>query len=141
MDLADVARKIMADAAVEDCEIVLPVDAVVAQKFAAGAPSRVVPVDEVGDEDMILDIGPTSAARVETLIEKARTLVWNGPFGAFEISPFDAGTNAIAKVAGAFHQVRPARKHRWRRRHDRGAEQVGRGQGFYLYFDGGRCLP
>src|SRR5579863_1977596 len=70
MDLADVARKIMADAAAEDCEIVLPVDAVVAQKFAAGAPSRVVPIDEIGDEDMILDIGPTSAARVETLIEK-----------------------------------------------------------------------
>ncbi|MEJ0051339.1 MAG: phosphoglycerate kinase [Methylovirgula sp.] len=102
MDLADVARKIMADAATEDCEIVLPVDAVVAQKFAAGAPSRVVPIDEVGDEDMILDIGPTSAARVEMLIEKARTLVWNGPFGAFEISPFDAGTNAIAKVAARF---------------------------------------
>jgi phosphoglycerate kinase len=102
MDLADVARKIMADAAAEDCEIVLPIDAVVAQKFAAGAPSRVVPVDEIGDEDMILDIGPTSAARVETLIEKARTLVWNGPFGAFEISPFDAGTNAIAKVAARF---------------------------------------
>lgn len=102
MDLANVARKIMADAATEDCEIVLPVDAVVAQKFAAGAPSRVVPIDEVGDEDMILDIGPTSAARVEMLIEKARTLVWNGPFGAFEISPFDAGTNAIAKVAARF---------------------------------------
>jgi phosphoglycerate kinase len=102
MDLADVARKIMADAAAEDCEIVLPIDAVVAQKFAAGAPSRVVPIDEIGDEDMILDIGPTSAARVETLIEKARTLVWNGPFGAFEISPFDAGTNAIAKTAARF---------------------------------------
>ncbi|HEY0144709.1 MAG TPA: phosphoglycerate kinase [Methylovirgula sp.] len=101
-ELANVARKIMADAAAENCEIVLPTDVVVAAKFAAGAPSRVVPVDEVGDEDMILDIGPTSAARVETLIEKARTLVWNGPFGAFEISPFDAGTNAIAKVAARF---------------------------------------
>ncbi len=99
MELADVARQIMADAAAENCELVLPVDVVVAQKFAAGAPSRVISVDEVGDEDMILDIGPKSAARVELLLEKARTLVWNGPFGAFEISPFDKGTTEIAAVA------------------------------------------
>ncbi len=99
MELADVARQIMADAAAENCELVLPVDVVVAQKFAAGAPSRVISVDEVGDEDMILDIGPQSAARVELLLEKARTLVWNGPFGAFEISPFDKGTTEIAAVA------------------------------------------
>ncbi|QAY95864.1 phosphoglycerate kinase [Methylovirgula ligni] len=99
MELADVARQIMAEAAAENCELVLPVDVVVAQKFAAGAPSRVISVDEVGDEDMILDIGPKSAARVELLLEKARTLVWNGPFGAFEISPFDKGTTEIAAVA------------------------------------------
>lgn len=101
-ELAGVARKIMADAAAENCEIVLPTDVVVAQKFAAGAPSRVVSVDEVGDEDMILDIGPKSAERVGALIEDARTLVWNGPFGAFEIAPFDAGTNSIAQVAARF---------------------------------------
>ena len=89
----------MADAAAENCEVVLPVDVVVAEKFAAGAPSRVVPVDEVGDADMILDIGPKSVARVEALLEKARTLVWNGPFGAFEIPPFDKGTTEIAAVA------------------------------------------
>ncbi len=99
MELADVARQIVADAAAENCEIVLPVDVVVAQKFAAGAPSRIVSVDEVGDEDMILDIGPKSVARVEALLEKARTLVWNGPFGAFEIAPFDKGTTEIAAVA------------------------------------------
>jgi phosphoglycerate kinase len=99
MELANIARQIVADAAAEDCEVVLPVDVVVAQKFAAGAPSRVVPVDEVGNEDMILDIGPKSVARVETLLEKTRTLVWNGPFGAFEIPPFDAGTPEIAAVA------------------------------------------
>jgi len=99
MELADVARQIMADAAAENCELVLPVDVVVAQKFAAGAPSRVISADEVGDEDMILDIGPKSAARVEALLEKARTLVWNGPFGAFEIAPFDKGTTEIAAVA------------------------------------------
>jgi phosphoglycerate kinase len=92
----------MADAAAENCEIVLPTDVVVAQKFEANAPSRVVSVDAVGDTDMILDIGPKSGERVEALIEKARTLVWNGPFGAFEISPFDTGTNAIAQVAARF---------------------------------------
>ncbi|MDR3408705.1 MAG: phosphoglycerate kinase [Methylovirgula sp.] len=99
MELANVARQIVADAAAENCEIVLPVDVVVAQKFAAGAPSRIVSVDEVGDEDMILDIGPKSVARVEALLEKTRTLVWNGPFGAFEIAPFDKGTTEIAAVA------------------------------------------
>jgi phosphoglycerate kinase len=99
MELADVARKIVADAAGENCQVILPVDVVVAQKFAAGTPSRVVSVDEVGDEDMILDIGPKSVARVEALLETARTLVWNGPFGAFEIPPFDKGTMEIAAVA------------------------------------------
>ncbi|MGP8231163.1 MAG: phosphoglycerate kinase [Methylovirgula sp.] len=99
MELANVARQIVADAAAENCEVVLPVDVVVAQKFAAGTPSRVISVDEVGDEDMILDIGPQSVARVEALLEKARTLVWNGPFGAFEIAPFDKGTTEIATVA------------------------------------------
>ncbi len=88
MQLADVARQIVADAAAENCEVVLPVDVVVAQRFAAGAPSRVVPVDEVGDEDMILDIGPKSVVRVEALLEKTRTLVWNGPFGGFRDSAF-----------------------------------------------------
>jgi phosphoglycerate kinase len=104
MDLANVGRQIVADAAAEDCEIVLPVDAVVAQKFAAGAPSRVVSIDEVSEDDMILDIGPKSVARVEALLEKTRTLVWNGPFGAFEIPPFDAGTTEIAAVAARLTQ-------------------------------------
>ena len=99
MELANVARQIVADAAAENCEVVLPDDVVVAQKFAAGAPSRVVSVDAVGEDDMILDIGPKSVARVEALLEKTRTLVWNGPFGAFEIPPFDAGTMEIAASA------------------------------------------
>jgi phosphoglycerate kinase len=101
MDLAEVARQIVADAVAEDCEVVLPIDVVVAQRFAVGAPSCVVSVDEVGDEDMILDIGPKSVARIEALLEKTRTLVWNGPFGAFEIPPFDAGTTEIAALAAS----------------------------------------
>ncbi len=99
MEFADIARKIMADAAGANCEVVLPVDVVVAPKFEAHAPTRVVDVDHVGQDDMILDIGPKSVAKVEALLETTRTLVWNGPFGAFEIPPFDAGTVAVAKAA------------------------------------------
>jgi phosphoglycerate kinase len=98
-DLADTARAILQKAATVGCEIVLPLDAVVAQKFEAHAPSHVVAVDHVGAEDMILDVGPKSVAHVEDLLQKCKTLVWNGPFGAFELSPFDAGTNAIARTA------------------------------------------
>ena len=98
-DLADTARAILQKAATVGCEIVLPLDAVVAQKFEAHAPSHVVTVDHVGAEDMILDVGPKSVAHVEDLLQKCKTLVWNGPFGAFELSPFDAGTNAIARTA------------------------------------------
>jgi phosphoglycerate kinase len=96
-DLADTARQILADAG--SCEIILPVDVVVAHEFKANAPSRVVDVDSVGPDDMILDIGPKSVAHVRSLLQRAKTLVWNGPFGAFELKPFDTGTVAIAKAA------------------------------------------
>jgi phosphoglycerate kinase len=79
-------------------EIILPVDAVVAQKFAAHAPSRVVSVDAVGPEDMILDIGPKSVEHVIAALARTKTLVWNGPFGAFELEPFDNGTVAVAEA-------------------------------------------
>ena len=98
-DLADTARKILAEAGA--CEIVLPVDVVVAQEFKARAPSRAVGVDAVGPDDMILDIGPQSIATVEAVLGRCKTLVWNGPFGAFELQPFDAGTVAVAKAAAA----------------------------------------
>ena len=95
-DLADTARKILAGAG--SCEIVLPVDAVVAKEFKAGAASRVVPIDEVGPDEMILDMGPRSVEAVEVVLKRVKTLVWNGPFGAFEIAPFDAATMAIAQT-------------------------------------------
>jgi phosphoglycerate kinase len=98
-DLLDTARSILATAAEANCAIVLPVDAVVAGEFKANAPSRVVPVDGVGPDDMMLDIGPASVAAVTERLAKAKTLVWNGPFGAFELTPFDAGTVAVAKAA------------------------------------------
>jgi phosphoglycerate kinase len=100
-DMADTARKIMADAAAAKCEIVLPVDAVVAAKFAAGAEADDADVDVIPDDKMILDIGPQSIARVEAILQSVKTLVWNGPFGAFEIEPFDRGTVRIAQAAAA----------------------------------------
>ena len=98
-DLLDTARKILAECG--SCEIVLPVDAVVASEFKANAASKVVAVDAIGPDDMMLDIGPQSVARVKAVLEGAKTLVWNGPFGAFEMQPFDAGTMAVAKEAAA----------------------------------------
>jgi len=97
-DLIPNAREIMAKAKAMNREIVLPVDAVVAQKFAAHAPSRVVSVDEVGERDMMLDIGPKSVERVISVLGRTKTLVWNGPFGAFEMEPFDNGTLAVAEA-------------------------------------------
>ena len=92
------ARDIMAKAKSLGREIVLPVDAVVAQEFAADAPSRVVSVDEVGPTDMILDIGPRSVEYVVSVLARSKTLVWNGPFGAFELEPFDNGTVEVAEA-------------------------------------------
>ena len=96
-DLLDTARAILAGAGT--CEIVLPTDAVVATEFKAGAAHRTVSVDEVGPDEMILDMGPQSVANVEAILKRTRTLVWNGPFGAFELKPFDAGTMAVARAA------------------------------------------
>jgi phosphoglycerate kinase len=98
-DLMATARDILAKAKSQSREIVLPVDVVVAQKFAAHAPSRVVPVDAVGEADIILDIGPRTVERVVSVLARTRTLVWNGPFGAFELEPFDNGTIEVAEAA------------------------------------------
>jgi phosphoglycerate kinase len=98
-DMLDTARRTLAAAEGKGCEIVLPVDAVVAQEFKANAPSRVVSVDAVGANDMILDIGPKSAEHVISTLARSKTLVWNGPFGAFEMEPFDLGTVKVAEAA------------------------------------------
>jgi phosphoglycerate kinase len=98
-DLIPTARDILAKAKSLHREIVLPVDAVVAQKFAAHVPSRVVSVDDVGAADMILDIGPRSIGQAVSVLARSKTLVWNGPFGAFEIEPFDNGTIEVAEAA------------------------------------------
>jgi phosphoglycerate kinase len=98
-ELADTARDILAKARQQGCDVVLPVDAVVAQKFEALAPSRVVAVDAVGGDDMILDIGPRSIEHVVSVLGRSKTLLWNGPFGAFELEPFDNGTLEVAEAA------------------------------------------
>ena len=98
-DLVDTAKKIMAEAKAAKREIVLPTDVVVAQKFEANAPSRVADVDKVGAQDMILDIGPRSIEYAVSVLARCKTLVWNGPFGAFEMEPFDTGTIEVAEAA------------------------------------------
>jgi len=98
-DLVPTAQTIMAEAKSAKREIVLPVDATVAEKFEAHAPSRIVGVDHVGDNEMILDIGPRSVEQVISVLARSKTLVWNGPFGAFEMEPFDTGTIEVAEAA------------------------------------------
>ena len=98
-DLLPTAREIMDTAKATGREIVLPVDAVVAKTFAANTPSRVVAVDGVADDEMILDVGPRSIEHVCSVLARVKTLVWNGPFGAFELEPFDVGTVEIAEAA------------------------------------------
>ncbi|MCB8837404.1 phosphoglycerate kinase [Aurantimonas sp. VKM B-3413] len=98
-DLAETAKAITAAAEEAGCEIVLPSDAVVAREFKAGAASETVPVGEVPDDAMILDAGPRTVEAVNAWLDKAKTLVWNGPLGAFEIKPFDMATMAAAHHA------------------------------------------
>ncbi|PSM19088.1 phosphoglycerate kinase [Nitratireductor sp. StC3] len=100
-DLAHTAKQIMTEAASAGCAIVLPVDAVVAREFKAGADNETVNVDAVPADAMILDVGPKTVKTVTERIDRAATLVWNGPLGAFEIAPFDAATVAAAKFAAA----------------------------------------
>jgi phosphoglycerate kinase len=101
-DHLDTARKVIHMAAESGAALLLPTDVVVAKDFKAGAAHRTVPIAQIGDDEMVLDVGPDSIKAFETRLAVTRTLVWNGPFGAFEIQPFDAGTVAAARaVAGA----------------------------------------
>lgn len=98
-EMTDTALQVLETAKAKGCTIVLPTDVVVAGAFAAGAPSEVVPVDQVPADKMILDVGPVSVRTVVNRLAESKTLLWNGPFGAFEIKPFDAGTNGVARGA------------------------------------------
>ena len=96
-DMADTARAILDKAKTAGTEIVLPVDGVVAREFKTYAPCETVSVDAVPEDAMILDVGTQSIAMVSEIFEKAKTVVWNGPFGAFELEPFDIATTAAAR--------------------------------------------
>ncbi|MCF2872238.1 phosphoglycerate kinase [Octadecabacter sp. G9-8] len=94
-DLADTARDIMAKADAAKCELILPVDIVVAREFKANAANETLPVDACPDDAMIFDVGPETIAKIKAAIEPAKTLIMNGPLGVFELEPFNAGTFAL----------------------------------------------
>jgi phosphoglycerate kinase len=98
-DLADTARAILAEAEKSGCEIILPMDAVTAEKLEPGVVTRTVGVNAVPPTAMILDVGPETVARIAAALEASHTLVWNGPVGAFETPPFERATVALAKKA------------------------------------------
>jgi phosphoglycerate kinase len=100
-DLAETAREILAEAKKTGCDIVLPLDGVVAREFKAGAANETVAVTAIPSDAMMLDVGPQSIEAVNGWIAKAATLVWNGPLGAFEIEPFDKATVSAAQFAAA----------------------------------------
>jgi phosphoglycerate kinase len=104
-DLVDTAKAIVHEAQAAHKELVLPVDATVAEKFEAHAPSRTALVADVRETEMILDIGPKSIEHVVSVLARCKTLVWNGPFGAFEMEPFDTGTVEVAEAAAELTQA------------------------------------
>jgi phosphoglycerate kinase len=103
-DMAGTAREIMQKAGAAGCAILLPADVVVAREFAAGAAHEVVGAHACPSDAMILDAGPQAVARITAALDGAKTLIWNGPLGAFEIAPFDAATNAAARHAARLTQ-------------------------------------
>jgi phosphoglycerate kinase len=103
-DHLETARAIAAHAEAAGCTLHLPWDVVVATEFRAHAPNRVANVNEVGPDEMILDLGPHAVEAVSDVLKTCATLVWNGPLGAFEHPPFDAATVALARVAAALTQ-------------------------------------
>jgi phosphoglycerate kinase len=100
-DLADTANAILEAADVAGCTVHLPYDVVVAKEFRANPPVRTVNVHEVAEDEMILDVGPAAVEALADVLKTCRTLVWNGPMGAFEIAPFDMATVALARTAAA----------------------------------------
>jgi phosphoglycerate kinase len=145
-ELLDTARRIMADADARGAHIPLPTDVVVADRFAADAAAVTKPVDAVGPDDMILDIGPDTAARYARLIADAGTVLWNGPVGVFEFDAFGAGTRAVAEaiaaskafsIAGGGDTLAAVDKYGVAE----GIEYISTGGGAFLEFCEGKVLP
>jgi len=101
-DMKQAALDILDQAKNANCDIVLPVDGVVAREFKQNTDHQTVHISAIPDDAMMLDIGPESANDLERRLSGCKTLLWNGPMGAFEITPFDAGTNAVARAAAKF---------------------------------------
>ncbi|MDY0021962.1 phosphoglycerate kinase [Arenimonas caeni] len=145
-DLLDTARKIMADAKARGADIPVPTDVVVAPAFAADAPATVKKVSEVGADDMILDIGPETAAAYAATIRKAGSVIWNGPVGVFEFDAFGKGTEALARaiaespafsIAGGGDTLAAVDKYGV----EAGISYISTGGGAFLEFCEGKELP
>ncbi|GAP65627.1 3-phosphoglycerate kinase [Mizugakiibacter sediminis] len=145
-DLLDAARKVIADAKARGAEVPIPSDVVVAPEFSATAPATVKPVDQVGADEMILDIGPETSARYAALIAKAGTVVWNGPVGVFEFDAFGRGTETLAKaiaasnafsIAGGGDTLAAVDKYGV----ESGISYISTGGGAFLEFLEGKTLP
>ena len=145
-DLLDTARQIMADAKARGADIPVPTDVVVAPAFAADAPATVKPVADVGPDDMILDIGPETAARYAAMIAKAGSVIWNGPVGVFEFDAFGKGTEVLAhaiadsnafSIAGGGDTLAAVDKYGV----ESGISYISTGGGAFLEFCEGKELP
>jgi len=145
-EMLDVARRLMAKARARDAEIALPTDVVVGREFAATAHADVRPVNEVRRDEMILDIGPDSADRLSALLERAGTIIWNGPVGVFEFEQFGEGTRAIAQaiarskafsLAGGGDTLAAIEKYGV----EDGISYISTGGGAFLEFVEGKTLP
>jgi phosphoglycerate kinase len=104
-EMHDTARRILEEARAANCEVLLPLDLVVAPELRPDAPTRTVPADAIPADMMALDVGPDTVAAIEARLRRASTLVWNGPLGAFETPPFDAATVAVAEMVAALTQA------------------------------------
>ncbi len=145
-DLLDTAKKIMSDAKVRGADIPIPTDVVVAPNFAADAPATIKKVNEVHSNDMILDIGPDTAARYAEIIKKAGSVIWNGPVGVFEFDAFGKGTEVLAKaiaqsnafsIAGGGDTLAAVDKYGV----EEGVSYISTGGGAFLEFCEGKQLP
>ena len=145
-DLLDTARKIMADAKARGADIPVPTDVVVAPAFAADAPATVKAVADVGPDDMILDIGPETAARYADMIARAGSVIWNGPVGVFEFDAFGKGTEVLARaiadskafsIAGGGDTLAAVDKYGV----EKGISYISTGGGAFLEFCEGKELP
>ncbi|MBB5208659.1 phosphoglycerate kinase [Chiayiivirga flava] len=146
MDLLDTARRIQADADARGAHIPVPTDVVVAEKFSADAPATVKRVQDVGPDDMILDIGPDTAARYAELVAHAGSVIWNGPVGVFEFDAFGRGTETLARaiadsaafsIAGGGDTLAAVDKYGV----EDGISYISTGGGAFLEFCEGKQLP